>query len=93
MSKFLTGYYSIHNRTEFDKFWDKFEKDYKKLMQTIDTYPNTKDGNEKALLKLLKTVEDMTGIKGVYRANDNLTGWNRLKLNSSGNNVNSTPCS
>lgn len=83
MNTIINGYVSIPDRAEFNRFWDEFEKKYKEMIETVNTYPNTKTGNEKALLNLLKTIEDMTGI-GIYRANNELTNWDKLTLSSNG---------
>lgn len=88
-SAFSENYY-IMTREEFNEFWNQFRKDYEKFLSTTTLYPNTKVGNEKALLNLLKPYISQTGL-GLYRATDDLTNWEKITLNTAGNPI-ATEC-
>lgn len=81
MDNFINSYIFC-DRGEFLKFWLDFEEKYHKIMP-IGIENNTKQNNEKTVLKMLTDNYETLGF-AIYRANDNLTGWSRLALNENG---------
>ncbi|SMC78839.1 hypothetical protein [Moheibacter sediminis] len=79
---FISGYGSF-SRELMKDFVQRFENNYYDKVKNRPLSENDRPNNEKALLKFLNTIKFDTGI-GVYRANDNLTGWDKLQLNASG---------
>lgn len=78
--------YSGEDRIKYNKYFEKMEKEYKK----INEHPNTREENEKAILKLLGMYYSDLGV-GIYRRSDDRLGWDRMTLDDNGK-PKLTPC-
>lgn len=83
VAKFNKRNLEVDTSTKYKKYFEDFEQEYK----VVRTHENTRINNERSILTMLDKFYEDLGI-GIYRAvetNGNITGWQRMFLNTSGN--------
>lgn len=77
------------------EFIKNFEQDFNKLYSTVGGWNTDKTTLERTFLKFVTKIDNSPkhhNLKvSLYRANSNLTGWEKLTISKSGSNYNITP--